>query len=100
MPGNQFSFVETQERLKHASVVLTAHIAGSCFVPTRCETNRGLSSSATDSISTSRTENGRRRPCEEVNRPWRKRRGSAKRAVGHGVQTRISGTGRRNATVF
>ena len=31
---------------------------------------------------------------------WRRRRDSAKPAVGHGVQTRISGTGRRNATVF
>jgi len=29
MPGNQFSLVENQERLKHAFVVLTAHIAGS-----------------------------------------------------------------------
>src|SRR6267378_6942797 len=75
IPGNQFSFVENQERLKHAFVVLTAHIAGSCFVPTRCETNRGTSSSGTESISTSRTENGRRRASEQVNRTWRKRRG-------------------------
>ena len=41
----------------------------------------------TESISTSRNENERRKPSEEVNRTWRRRRDSAKQAVGHGVPT-------------
>src|ERR1700758_3827210 len=100
MPGNQFSLVEKRERLKHAFVVLTARIAGSCFVPTRCETNRGTSSSGTESSSTSRTENGRRRTSGAVRRTWQKRRGLATQAVGLGILITTSGIGRRNATAF
>jgi uncharacterized protein (DUF2384 family) len=33
-------------------------------------------------------------------RTWRRRRDSARQAVGHGVQTKVRRTGRRNATVF
>src|ERR1700675_4969228 len=64
MPGNQFSLVENQERLKHAFVVLTAHIAGSCFEPTHCETNQGKSSNGTEPMSISRTASGRKKSCE------------------------------------
>src|SRR6201998_1553290 len=64
MPGNQFSLVDNQERLKHAFVALTAHIAGSCFEPTHCETNPGKSSNGTEPMSISRTASGRKRSCE------------------------------------
>src|ERR1700756_3291468 len=85
MPGNQFSLVENQERLKHAFVVLTAHIAGSCFVPTHCETNPGKSSNGTELMSILRTANGRKKSCEGASSIFQKGSVLPTRVVGPGM---------------
>src|SRR6266853_3368734 len=100
MPGNQFSLVENQERLKHAFVVLTAHIAGSCFEPTHYETNPGKSSNGTEPMLISRIASGRKKSCEGASSIFQKGSVLPTWEAGSWTLRVVSLTGRMNFSTF